>query len=81
MEKMEFTALEREMMTMNMDTMQADVEIARTKAVQASSGADVRGAICEFWSKYGKFIKIATKVPVVGKYVQALADLLDALCA
>ena len=47
----------------------------------AKSVEDVKEHICSVWKKIGKNIKLLEGVPVVGKFVKILAELLDSLCA
>jgi hypothetical protein len=81
MNKTEFSAIEKEMANFNFDDLHAHTVTAKANIATAASAADVKSQICNIWSKIGKYVKLAENIPVVGKFIKILADLLDTLCA
>ncbi|HVX00387.1 MAG TPA: hypothetical protein VHA52_08140 [Candidatus Babeliaceae bacterium] len=78
--KQEFSAIEKEMATVNLMVMQESANNASKAIAQATTAKDVKDAICQFWSQYGKYFKMATGVPFIGKFIAILVGLLDAIC-
>ena len=67
---------------LNFDFSAFEKQAAGVNAAIATTGsvADIKTQICSIWSKIGKFVKLAASIPVVGKYISILADLLDTIC-
>jgi hypothetical protein len=78
--KHEFSAIEKEMASVNLAEMQEKANNAGKVIANATTVADVKNAICEFWSNYGKYFRMATGAPFIGKFIAILVDLLDAIC-
>ncbi len=81
MKKVEMSAMEKEMANFDFGTLQAHAEKAQSNIAAAKSAADVKSEICSVWSKIGKYVKMAEVIPIVGKYITIIANLLDSLCA
>lgn len=80
MKDIEFSAIEKEMINFDFKSLESD---AATAKAFLSSKKDLAGGLeklCAVWHKIGKFVKLLEKVPVIGKYVGILADLLDSIC-
>lgn len=81
MKNIEFSALEKEAANFDFKTfLEADASVARNNIAAAESVADVKEQICKVWRKIRKFVKMAEVVPIVGKFITILADLLDTIC-
>lgn len=80
MNKIQFSAVEKEMINFDFNSLQTHIDQSKVNLVKAESVADVKSEICRVWSKIGKYVKLAENIPVVGKFVKILADLLDSLC-
>lgn len=80
MKKIEFSAIEKEMANFNFDELQNHSEKAKANIAAAASVADVKTQICSVWSRIGKYVKYAEAIPIVGKFITILAELLDAIC-
>lgn len=80
MKKLEYSALEKEMANFNFEEMNVATTAAKANFTAAASASDIAGEICRVWSKIGRFVKLAEAIPVVGKFITILADLLDSLC-
>lgn len=72
--------LEKEMMSFDFATFQAEVEASRRGMATAASADDLRDEIGIVWSKTRKFVKMSENIPVVGRHISLLAGLLDAIC-
>ena len=81
MEKIQLSALEKEMANFNFDELATHSENAKEIIANAQTASDVKSQICLVWSKISKFVKPLELLPIVGKFVKILADLLDTLCA
>jgi len=80
MKNIDYSEIEKEMM--HFDFKSLEIEVATAKA-SITSKRDLAGGLeklCAVWHKIGKFVKLLEKVPVIGKYVEVLADLLDSIC-
>jgi len=80
MNKIELTAIEKEMANFNFDELTSHTQKAKEGIAKAESVADIKDQICQVWNKIRKFIVLAENIPIVGKYIKILADLLDSLC-
>jgi hypothetical protein len=78
---MGLNALETEMANFDFEGLSAQNESAKASIASAASVDDIKAAICGVWSKIGKYVKMAEVIPVVGKFITILADLLDSICA
>lgn len=75
-----FSEIELEMINFDFKALEIDVATAKSAL---SSKKDLAGGLeklCEVWKKIGKFVRLLSNVPVIGKYVSILADLLDSIC-
>ncbi|MGN6435119.1 MAG: hypothetical protein ACTHMM_01250 [Agriterribacter sp.] len=73
-----YNELEKEMINFNFEELEKDIK--KTKTAFASSTSLTDSKICEIWRKIRKFIKPLTALPIVGKFVSILVDLLDSIC-
>lgn len=80
MNKIELSAVEKEMANFNFDELYAHTQKAKANISSAKSVADVKDHICQVWSKIRKFVVLAEDIPIIGKYIKILAELLDSLC-
>ncbi len=81
MKSTEYSEIEKEML--NFDFKSIEPHVAHAKAALSTRGEGLSGGLdklCEVWKKIGKFIKLLEKVPVIGKYVSILAEILDSIC-
>jgi len=81
MNKIELSAIEKEMANYNFNELQTHVAAANAKIASAKNATDVKQEICKIWNKIKPYIKLLEAVPIVGKFVTILAQLLDAICA
>jgi len=81
MKNVELSAIEKEMANFDFSELQTHTEKAKANIVAAKSVADVKTEICNVWSKIGKYVKMAEVIPIVGKFITVLANLLDSICA
>ena len=75
------TPLENEMLNFDFAAFKEHANTAKSAIATTESVADIKAQICSVWSKIGKFVKLAANIPVIGKYISILADLLDSICA
>jgi hypothetical protein len=80
MKTIEFSATEKEMANFNFDALTAQSENAKTNIAKAANVTDVTSEICNVWSSVRKYVILAENIPVVGKFITIIADLLDSLC-
>ncbi len=80
MKNLEFSTIEKEMANFNFDQLKTAAVTAKANIAGASSAADIKTEICNIWSKIKKYVKLLEVVPIVGKFVTILADLLDSFC-
>lgn len=81
MNKIEFSAIEKEMV--NFDFNELDTHTQKAKAMFTSTSAsatDIKSQICNVWSKIGKYVRLASNIPIIGKFILVLVDLLDTIC-
>jgi hypothetical protein len=81
MSNIQLSAIEKEMANFNFDELNAHKESAKANIKTAASIADVKTEICQVWSKIRKYVVLAEAIPVVGKFITILAELLDSICA
>ena len=70
MNKIEYSAIEKEMANFDFSEFQNKTEKAKANIAAAASVADVKSEICNVWSKIGKYVKYAEAIPIVGKFMQ-----------
>ncbi|OJV53689.1 MAG: hypothetical protein BGO31_02185 [Bacteroidetes bacterium 43-16] len=81
MNKANLSVIEQEMINFDFASLKAEVSSCQeTMSLKASTKEDVLTKICNIWRKIRTFVKIAEKLPLAGKYIKILADLLDSLC-
>jgi hypothetical protein len=80
MKTIEFSTAEKEMANVNFQALVAQNTTAKENIAKAASVADVTSEICKVWSSIRKYVVLAENIPVVGKFITILADLLDSLC-
>jgi hypothetical protein len=80
MKSIQFSPLEQEMANFNFDALRAGNETAKLKITSAQSIGDVKTEICGVWTKIRKYVIWAENIPVAGKFITILADLLDSIC-
>jgi hypothetical protein len=73
--------IEMDMPNFNFEELQDHSTTARLNIASAKSADDVKTQICNIWSKIGKYVKLAEAVPVIGKFIKILAELLDSVCS
>jgi len=81
MKNIAFSPLEKEMVNFNFDELTAKTAAAKARIADAASIDDVKTEICKVWGSIGKYVKLAEVIPVAGKFIIILADLLDSICA
>jgi hypothetical protein len=81
MSKIELSMLEKEAANFDFAALQTHAESAKLRVAEAKTAGDIKAEICALWSKIGKFVKMAEVVPIIGKFVTIIANLLDSLCA
>jgi hypothetical protein len=80
MANMQFSDIENSLSNYDFDGLAAQNETAKATVAGASSADDVKTAICNIWSKVRSYVIWAENIPVIGKFVTILADLLDSIC-
>ncbi|HWY33870.1 MAG TPA: hypothetical protein VNX68_04445 [Nitrosopumilaceae archaeon] len=71
---------EKEMLNFNFDELTTRAQSAQTKIAGAQNVTDVKTEICNVWGKIRKFVVLAENIPVVGKFITILVQLLDSIC-
>lgn len=80
MVNMQFNDAESALSSFDFDGLAAQNETAKAAISGATTADDVKTAICNVWSKVRTYVIWAENVPVIGKFVTILADLLDSIC-
>lgn len=82
MDNKSFSEIENEMINFDFKALenQKTHAVSMISAKDVSAG-DIKNQICDIWKKIGKFIKLLKNVPIIGKYVTILCDLLDSICS
>lgn len=80
MNTIEFSPLEKEMASFNFDEFNTRAVAAKATIASTENIEDIKAEICTVWSKIRKFVIAAEVVPVAGKFITILAELLDAIC-
>ncbi|MGZ3810336.1 MAG: hypothetical protein ACXVJN_01315, partial [Mucilaginibacter sp.] len=62
------------------EVVNAHKEKAKANIASARDIADVKAEICSVWSKIRQYVIWAENIPVAGKFITILADLLDSIC-
>lgn len=73
-----YNELEQEMINFNFDDLQKDIQSSKTAFAANAAIGDTR--LCEVWRKIRKFIAPLQSLPVVGKFVAILVEVLDSIC-
>jgi len=76
MNAVKMSEIEKEMANFNFD----QLTTVRANLVGAATPQAALGEICKVWGSIRKFVVLAENIPVVGKYITILVELLDALC-
>jgi len=74
------TKIEKEMLNFNFEEFQVQTLNAQKSIASAKSATDVISEICNVWSKIRKYVILTYNIPVVGKFIKILGDLLDTIC-
>jgi hypothetical protein len=80
MANMQFSDVEKSLSNFDFDGLAAQNETAKAAIAGAGSADDVKTEICNIWSKVRSYVIWAENIPVIGKFVTILADLLDSIC-
>jgi hypothetical protein len=80
MKTIAFSAIEKEMANFNFDQLNSRNAQAKANIANAASVTDVTSEICSVWASVRKYVILAENIPVVGKFITIIADLLDSLC-
>jgi hypothetical protein len=80
MKTIEFSPLEKEMANFNFDELKAGNATAKANIAKAQDIGDIKTEICNVWSKIRKYVIWAENIPIAGKFITILADLLDSIC-
>jgi hypothetical protein len=80
MKNLEFNAVEQKATSANIAQLAKATEVAKANIATAASVADVKTEICNIWNQVKQYVIWAENVPVVGKYITILADLLNSIC-
>ena len=68
------------MANFNFDELNALSTSAKQNIANATSIADIKTEICKVWGQVRKYVIWAEAIPVAGKFISILADLLDSIC-
>ncbi len=80
MKNVEFSAIEKEMANFNFAELTTSTTASKANIVAAKNVADIKTEICNVWSRIRKYVVLAESIPIVGKFITILAELLDAIC-
>jgi hypothetical protein len=80
MKTLELSAAEQQLSNYDFPALKSQAETAKTNIANATTVDDVKTQICGVWSKVRTYVIWAEAVPVVGKFVTVLADVLDTIC-
>lgn len=75
-----FSNLENEMLNFDFEAFKPKAETAKAAIATPASIGDLKTQICAVWSQIGKFVRLATGIPVIGKFIAILVELLDTIC-
>jgi hypothetical protein len=76
--KHNYDDLEKEMINFKFEDLETDIQTSKKAFAANATIADSR--LCEIWRKIRKFIKPLVSLPVVGKFVAILVEVLDSIC-
>jgi hypothetical protein len=74
----QYDQLEQEMINFDFEDLQKDIQTSKKAFAANASIGDTR--LCQVWQKIGKFIRPLTVLPLVGKFVAILVEVLDSVC-
>lgn len=80
MDNLQLTSQEQALANYDFAALQSKVEAAAPKIAAATSVNDIKTEVCKIWSDIKPFVGILEKIPLVGKFITALATVLDAIC-
>jgi hypothetical protein len=80
MANMKLSDTENSLSNFDFDGLAAQNETAKANIAAAASVDDIKTEICNIWSKVRPYVIWAENIPVIGKFVTILADLLDSIC-
>jgi hypothetical protein len=80
MSTISLSGIEKEMANFNFDELSSHLQSAQTRLTSATTAQDVKSEICNVWSKIRKFVVLAENIPIVGKYLTIVVQLLDSIC-
>lgn len=75
-----YNEIENEMINFDFSSINEDVSAAQKSFATRENLAGSIEKLCSIWKKIRPFIKLLEKLPVVGKFVVILANVLDAIC-
>ncbi|MFT4094354.1 MAG: hypothetical protein QM640_12010 [Niabella sp.] len=81
MSNIQMSALEKEAVNFDFSTLESHTKTAKSVFSTTATADNVKEQICAVWSKIGKYVKLAEAVPIIGKFITVLAELLDAICS
>ena len=81
MDNKSFSEIENEMINFDFQALenQKTHAVSMISAKDVSAG-DVKKQICDIWKKIGKYIRPLKVLPIVGKFIAILCDVLDSIC-
>lgn len=77
---MQFSDIENSLSNFDFDGLVAQNETAKANIAGATSVNDIKTEICNIWAKARPYVIWAENIPVIGKFITILADLLDSIC-
>lgn len=80
MKSLEFSPAEKKLANFNFDQLQSQAASAKANIAGAASVDDIKTEICRVWTQVRPYVIWAENVPVVGKFITILADVLDSIC-
>jgi hypothetical protein len=81
MKKLQLAEIEKESSSINFEELQSKTIQASQAIANAQTAADVKAKLCEVWNSVKKIVEALEDIPVAGKYLKILADLLNTICA
>lgn len=72
--------IEKEMLNFNFDEFHVQTLNAQKSIGSAKSAKDVISEICSVWSKIKIYVVLTYNIPIVGKFIKIMGDLLDSIC-
>ncbi|MBS1687752.1 MAG: hypothetical protein JSS96_03445 [Bacteroidetes bacterium] len=81
MKNIEFSTIEKEMASFDFEQIKTEMQTSKNVLVSPNATtADIKEKICTIWGKIRRFIILLENIPVAGKFVQILVELLDSIC-